>query len=289
MKTHISSFTLMTLLMIVVLAGCGNSEAEKARQKAQQDSLLQVQQDSLLDVFRGELEDISKTIEDVGVRNGLLTVDSSEGQVLSKESILAKVSVIDDLLKKNQSELKQVYDRMRKSKVKNDELEKLVQSMQSRMAEREKEIDDLMKLLVDKDLMIEDIKARMDTMRRNNISLTEDMIAMDEEMHLVYYIIGEQKELKEKGVVTKEGGILGIGGSKRLDVGKLDTSLFTEVDQRELKVIPLYAKKAKLITNHPEGSYSFEEDANGGVESLVIKDRKQFWKASDYLVVEVEI
>jgi hypothetical protein len=279
----------MTLTLIVVLAGCGDPEAEKARQKAQQDSLLQVQQDSLLDVFRGELEDISKTIEGVGVRNGLLELDSAEGQVLSKESILAKVSAIDDLLNKNQSELQQVYDRMRKNKVKNDELEKLVQSMQSRMAEREQEIDELMKLLVDKDVMIEDIKARMDTMRRNNIELTEDMIAMDEEMHLVYYIVGDKNELKDKGVVTKEGGILGLGGSKRLDVGKLDTELFTEVDQRELKDIPLYAKKAKLITNHPEGSYSFEADGDGGVESLVIKDRKQFWKASDYLVIEVDI
>lgn len=289
MKSFIAPIILFSLSLITVLSGCGNTEADKARLKAQQDSLLQVQQDSLLDMFRGELEDISNSIADVGVRNGLLEMDSAEGTVLSKERILEKVNAIDQMLSKNQKELKQVYDRMRQNKVKNASLESLVQSMQSRMAEREREIDGLMKLLEDKDVLIEDIKTRLDTMRRDQIALTEDMIAMDEEMHLVYYIVGEQKELKEKGVVTKEGGILGIGASKRLDVGALDISLFTEADQREVKDIPLYAKKAKLITNHPTGSYQFEEDANGGVESLIIKDRKAFWKASDYLVIEVDI
>lgn len=279
------SFVLITSL--IAAASCGTSEAEKAKQKAQQDSLLQVQQDSLLNVFRAELEDISKTIDEVSVRNGIIDVDTAEGGTLSKDRILEKVSALDNLLNKNQSELKQVYDRMKKNKVENAELEKLIQSMQARIAERENEIKVLMEMLADKDVVIEEIKARLDTMRRNQIALTEDIIAMDEEMHLVYYIVDDQKTLKEKGVITKEGGILGIGSSKRLDVGKLNTSLFTEVDERELSNIPLYSKKAKLITNHPDDSYAFIEDGSGGVSELVIKDRKRFWAATDYLVVEV--
>lgn len=272
---------------LVAISSCDNSEAEKARQKAQQDSLLQVQQDSLLNVFRAELEDISRTIDEVSVRNGIIDVDTAEGGTLSKDRILEKVSALDNLLNKNQSELKQVYDRMKKNKVENAELEKLIQSMQARIAERENEIKVLMEMLADKDVVIEEIKARLDTMRRNQIALTEDIIAMDEEMHLVYYIVDDQKTLKEKQVITKEGGILGIGSSKRLDVGKLNTSLFTEVDERELTDIPLYSKKAKLITNHPADSYELTDDGNGGVATLVIKDRKRFWAATDYLVVEV--
>lgn len=278
----------LLLAAITILASCGNAEEEKARQKAVSDSLLQVQQDSLLDMFKGELEAISKTVNQVSVRNNLLNTDSAEGEVLSKERIIDQVTQLDQLLAKNQEQLDNLYSRMRENKLKNQELEKLITSMQSRISEREEEIDQLLDMLADKDLVIEDIKSRMDTMRRENIELTEDIIEMDEEMHLVYYVVGDQKELKDRGIVTKEGGLLGIGGAKKLDVSQLDTNLFTKVDQREVKDIPLYVKKAKLITNHPEGSYELKLDDEGGVESLQITNRKLFWKATDYLVIEVD-
>jgi hypothetical protein len=276
------------VLASIVIASCGNPEAERAAQKALSDSLLQVQQDSLLDVFRGELQDISKRISQVSVRNGLLAIDSSEGDVLSKEMILKRVESLDGLLANNKAELNQLYERMRKSNVKNKQMEEMLQSMQARIAERESQIEKLMAMINDKDVVITEIKATLDSMRIDNINLTEEVISMDEEMHTVHYIIGEQKELKEKGVITKEGGILGLGASKKLDVSKLDPTLFTEADNRELLSIPLYSKKAKLITNHPESSYELIMDSDGNVKSLKVNDRKAFWSVTDYLVVEVD-
>jgi len=287
MRIHIHLLSLSLIFSFIVVS-CGNPEAERAKQKAKEDSLLQVQQDSLLDVFRGELEAISDMVSDVSLRNGILNLDTTEGAVLSKEVIMKQVESLDQLLSKNQKQLNDLYARMRESKVKNKELENLIQNMQSRLAERESQIDQLMAMLADKDILIENIKYAVDSMRRNNISLTEDLIQMDEEMHLVYYVLGENKELKEKGIITKEGGILGIGGTKRLDASQLDTSLFTVVDQRELESIPVYSKKAKVITNHPEASYEWIEDSEGQIESLKIKDRKAFWGVSDYLVIEVD-
>jgi len=281
-------FLSFLVLLSIVIASCGNPEAEKAAQKAVSDSLLQVQQDSLLDVFRGELQDISQRISQVSVRNGLLAIDSNEGDVLSKDMILKRVESLDGLLSNNKAELNQLYERMRKSNVKNKQMEDMLQSMQARIAEREEQIDKLMAMINDKDVVIDEIKASLDSMRRDNINLTEDVIHMDEEMHTVHYIIGEQKELKEKGVITKEGGILGLGASKKLDVSKLDQTLFTEADNRELLSIPLYSNKAKLITNHPESSYEFIMDSEGQVESLKVIDRKAFWSVTDYLVVEVD-
>lgn len=278
---------LFLLPLLIFIVACGNPEAEKAKQKAKEDSLLQVQQDSLLDVFRGELESISSKVNEVSVRNGMLNFDATEGVVLSKEVIMKQVESLDQLLSKNQSELDDLYNRMRQSKVKNSELEKLIASMQSRISQREEQIDQLMAMLGDKDILIENIKLAVDSFRRNNISLTEDLIEMDEEMHVVRYVVGENKELKEKGIITKEGGILGIGGTKKLDASQLDPSFFTVVDQRELQEIPLYSKKAKVITNHPETSYEWVMDSEGQVESLSIKDRKRFWSVSDYLVIEV--
>lgn len=271
----------------LMAASCTNTQSDSEAQKAKQDSLLQAQQDSLLSLFKSELEEISKRVNDVSIRNGLFFKDSLEGNVLSKQSIIDNVESLDQLLSSNQEKLNDINERMRKNNIKNSELEKLISSMQNRINERESEIAKLMKMLEDKDVLIEEIKLSLDSMRKNTINLTEDMIAMDEELHVVYYVIGESKELKDRGIITKDGGLLGIGGSKKLDVSQLNASEFTEVDQRDLESVPLYSKKANLITNHPENSYEFIMADDGTIETLKITDRKRFWAATDYLVVEV--
>ena len=43
------------------------------------------------------------------------------------------------------------------------------------------------------------------------------------------------------------------------------------------------AKKAKLATNHPAGSYRLE-----GADKLVITDPNAFWSLSKYLVIIAE-
>jgi len=279
-----SRLSLFSVLMI--LASCNNEQA-KQEEKLRQDSLLQVQQDSLMNVFHGELEAIASKVKEVNAKNGIFNLDTSENKVLSKETILSQVESLDQLLSSNQNQLNDLYKRMRDSKLNTEQLESKIKEMQEAIAQREAYIDKLVKMLEDKDIKIDQILARVDSMRVTNIGLTEEVIKMDEEMHQVYYVVGEAKELKEKGITTKEGGLMGLGGSKKLDVSKLDISLFKMVDERDLTSIPLFSKKAKLVTNHPESSYSFKLDAAGQTESIEITDRKRFWMATDYLVVEV--
>lgn len=271
---------------LTILAACNTGPtAEELQQK--QDSLLQVQQDSLLDLFKGELEAISAKVNEVGASNGLFNVDTTEGKVLSKEAIIKQVESLDGLLSKNQQQLNNLYNRMKASKIKNEELENMMKGMQQRIAEREGKVDELMAMLANKDVQIEQILERVDSMRMTNVELAEEVVKMDEAMHEAFYVIGESKSLKEKGIITKEGGLLGLGGTKKLDVSQLDTSLFKMIDQRETKSFPLYAKKAKLITDHPEHSYEIVLDDEGQPTTLEIKDRKSFWAATNYLVVEV--
>ncbi len=61
---------------------------------------------------------------------------------------------------------------------------------------------------------------------------------------------------------------------------------FISVDVREVKEIPLFAAKAKLKSNHPEGSYEFVKDEDGNL-TLNITDPKTFWSLGKYLVIEV--
>jgi hypothetical protein len=282
-------YTILSILIVsIALVSC-SQEQEKAEVKQVQDSLLMAQQDSLLNVFMSEFESISQTVNEVNAKNGIYSLDTSESNVLSKESIIGQVENLDQLLQSKQNQLNDLFKRMKESKVRNEEMEGLISSMQESLSNREAQINELMTMLANKDVKIDDILNRVDSMRVTNIELTEEVIKMDEELHMIYYVVGNAKELKDKGITTKEDGILGIGASKKLDVSKLDLSLFTESDERDLLSVPIYSKKAKLITNHPEASYSFVLDSEEKVETLSIVNRKSFWAATDILVVEVSI
>jgi len=59
-------------------------------------------------------------------------------------------------------------------------------------------------------------------------------------------------------------------------------------DFKTLQVIPLMAKKGKLVSKHPDGSYEFVKDSNNQVE-LRILDPANFWSLTKYLVVLVNV
>lgn len=282
----IKRILLLALFSPFVFISCNNEEAELAA-KMKQDSILAAQEDSLLGLFRGELEAIAGKINSVSANNGLITLDTAEGAELNKESIMGQVDALNTLIGSNQQQLNDLKKRMNSSKVKNQQLEDMIKSMEERLAQRESQIQELLKMLADKDVMIEQIIQRVDSMRVTNIELTQTIVGMDEEMHEVYYVVGEAKELKEKGIVTKEGGVLGLGGSKKMDVAQLDQGLYKKIDKRDLNDVPLFSKKARLISSHPEDSYTLKMGTDGQVEALVIKDKKRFWAATDYLIVEV--
>jgi hypothetical protein len=92
-------------------------------------------------------------------------------------------------------------------------------------------------------------------------------------------------ELKDEGIVERQGGILGIGSTPvlRSDFAR---EHFTPVDIREIEYIPLESKKAELISVHPDESYHISGDNQA--DTLFIEDPNLFWTATKFLVVAVK-
>ncbi len=80
--------------------------------------------------------------------------------------------------------------------------------------------------------------------------------------------------------------MIGIGSVKKLNSTDLNKDYFKQIDITKVSVIPVDAKKAKIITAHPAGSY--ELVGKDRVEKLTIKDTAAFWSLSKYLVIEAE-
>ena len=67
--------------------------------------------------------------------------------------------------------------------------------------------------------------------------------------------------------------------------GNFSDTSFRQIDITVTKSIPVNSKNAKLISEHPSGSYEFIRDKDKKIESLEIKDPALFWKISKYAVV----
>lgn len=105
-------------------------------------------------------------------------------------------------------------------------------------------------------------------------------VAAENEANKVYYAIGSNKELKNKGLLEKKF----LGATKVLK-GDFDASYFVTADKRTLTSIPTNAKKVKIWTNMPEGSYRIVGEKDGP-KTIEITNPDKFWSLSSHLIIQ---
>ena len=132
------------------------------------------------------------------------------------------------------------------------------------------------------DEKVSSLNEDVEDLATTNAAQSEKIEEQDRALNTAYYCFGTAKELKDQKILS--GGGL-FSKSKVLQSG-FNKDYFISVDIREVKEIPLFAGKAKLKSNHPDGSYEFVKDEDGNV-TLKITDTKLFWSLGRYLVIEV--
>jgi hypothetical protein len=107
-------------------------------------------------------------------------------------------------------------------------------------------------------------------------------------LNTAWYVIGTQKELREQNIITKEGGIAGIGAVKTM-TEDINQELFTKIDIRATTVFPIDAKKVSVVTTHPSDSYLIRRDEESKkYYSFEITRPEVFWKTSKYMVLSIK-
>ena len=282
------------LSIIVCLCACEsaemNNEIIRANDENQQLIEESAKKDSIIFVIVQSLNDIGDNLEEVKAKQGIVTMyanSDEEHNLNQREKIIDDIQMINKLMEDNK-------DRLAWMKSKVDHLSKDLKNSVLKIANLEKLIASMTRSLEAKDVEIGELKDKLVNL---NISLDSLSIAYDIQeiemegqvatLNTAYYCYGTFKELKEKGVITKEGGFIGIGRTEVL-TEDFNKSYFTRIDVTETTSIDLYSDKAKLVTNHPSGSYTLEGEDEGKVDKLVITEPGEFWGASKYLVIVVE-
>lgn len=295
MKTMKSSAKVLLMVAAVAATACTEDykkQIEKMQGEAMQDSLDYIQHeqalaDSLQFVLTQTLEDIRGDLNAVLRDEGVLVEDSdafSEEPHTTREDIRNRIADLGEVLKHNKYKIDQLAGQLKKSNHKNRELEKTLAETRAQLQEHERTIEELLVNLEDEQLRYVSIDQNLKRIIAQNDSMGQRITSLDEKVHTAYYTVGSYKDLKEKGVLTREGGILSIGAAKVLD-DDFSGQTFEKIDIRKQTRIPVHAGKVELVTEHPSASYSFAREGDE-VAYLEINDPDEFWKASKYMVLQ---
>ncbi len=283
----------LIFLLPLFLFACESAEVnnEIARLNDEKMALKEkaAEKDSLIIMVVQSFNDIEDNLRMVKEKQGLITLNTTgdlESEKSRREKIIDDIQMINSIMDENR---RKIRDFTRKI----DALSKDQKSSNIKIEGLRKMIATLNALVEDKDVEIGSLKNQLATM---NFSLDSLAIVYDQQSIVVeeqavalntgFYCYGTFKELRDKGVVTKKGGFIGIGKTAKL-MEDFNRNYFTRIDITQEESIDLFNKSARLVTNHPTESYTFEKDGEV-VDKLTILNPVEFWSASKYLVIIVE-
>ncbi|MDD7063199.1 MAG: hypothetical protein SO287_02530 [Parabacteroides sp.] len=285
---------LVACVCATMLASCGQQSAEYKRLQAENDSLRieNTKNTDELNEMLSTLNDIEADFQSIRDAENYLTIQQQTGGELNqsrREQIKQNMQLISETLKKNKEQISQLEEKLKKSGIQSAALRKTIDRLSSELDQKATMIVALQEDLAKKNVRIQELDEMVTALNEDVEELATTTAAQsakineqDKALHTAYYCFGTSKELKEQKILS--GGGL-FSKSKVLQSG-FNKDYFISIDIREVKEIPLFASKAKLKSNHPEGSYEFVEDEDRNL-TLKINDEKAFWSLGKYLVIEV--
>jgi septal ring factor EnvC (AmiA/AmiB activator) len=251
-------------------------KAENERLKAEA-----MTKDQSIDEFLQSLNEIEENLNAIKEREKIVRITSTsmENQNTKQEQIAADINMIGQLLLENKNKIASLNKKLKAAGIKSAELEKIIEGLNKKLDEKDNEIAALKEELTIANAALEKLFVEYN-------QRLEELDDKTGKLNTAYYVIGTKKELLEKGVITKEGGFVGIGKTNKLK-SDFNKEYFTKIDVTTTSSIPLLTKKATVITTHPSGSYKIE-GSKDKAEKLVISNSDEFWSASKYLVIIVE-
>jgi len=264
-------------------ADAENPDMEKLREENEKlKSDLATRDESMNESIRlfNEIEDNLSAIRQKEKVINLSRNNDPEFQQDQKERIIEEIQLINSLLEENKNKVNLLRSKLSKADIKVGEMDKMIEALVKKVEEQETLIVELRDELAKYDIAMAELTA----------TLNETMAVVEEkdaELNKAWFVFGTTKELKEQGVVTKEGGFIGLGKIVKMRED-FNQEYFTQIDITKTKEIPLGAKKVKILTTHPAGSYKLVNSADEKVEKLQITNPDKFWSVSKYLCMIVE-
>lgn len=247
------------------------------------------QRDSTLNDWLSSFNEIENNLRLIKEKEKLISVNTA-GDEVSKDKrnqILEDIRSINTLLDENKKKIAQLSSQLKNSGTQVTALQARIASLEESIKTYEAEISELKTNLASKNFEIGQLNETMVALNETLNEKQEIISNQTYRLNQAFLVSGTYKDLKDKGLLSKEGGFLGIGRREALQEDFSD-SLFKEVDITRTTTIPVNSKSMKLITEHPSASYEVVKESENMVGYIAIKDPDEFWKLTRYAVIELK-
>lgn len=241
-----------------------------------------------------EVASIQESLKDIDLGDQgtqALETELAQEQSLSQdrsEQTMARIAEIKTGVERANNRIKELEEKLKQSDLHAAGLEKLIRGLRQSVTEREAQIVQLTARVEELQTQVSGLQAEVavnqETIRHQDATIQQQSVSLEESrqrMGTVFYIVGTKKELSRAGLIESKGGILGLGRTVR-PTGRTEGGQFTMLDTDRSTVIPIEAKKAKVVSAQPTASFALE--AQGERMELRILDREAF-RAVKYVII----
>ena len=271
---------LLSLFSITLFFSC-NKQSEPTDEAVEGASEAEVLQEDEINKMSSLISEVSSCLDSIQIQEKMI-FDNKEG-VTDKEKMLLQLRSFKELLARKQARIDALTAEnaslSSSSKKTIQDLQKMVDFINSQLVEKEKQIASLEDLVQRKDAKIDELRYGINELSKESEYLKEQNYQQDRELNAVYYIVGTKKELKEMGLLKSNAF------SKKVLQENIDKNVFKKADKRGLTTIPIDNKKATVLTNNPKSSYTITTGEDG-TAVLEITDSEKFWSISPYLIIQ---
>jgi len=292
MKT-IKFYAFIAVLAFVTASCVENSGKYKAA-VAQRDSLALLKQsaDSGYNQSLVLLNDIEAGFAAINQNEKEMKVNLKgvENNTTNKREIIAaQMTAIKEGIEKNKAKIAELRNLAAKRGKANIKLAETVKRLQAEMDEKIVQIQFFQTELAKKNIVITELNTTVNNQQKD-IAVQQNVMdqqkskikGQDMDMNTVWYCVATSKQLREAKIVSNGG----LFQSKKLLDNEFDKNAFIKVDLRSISSIVTNSRNVKILSSHPQSSYTLIMDADKKI-SIKITDSPAFWSVSKYLVVQI--
>lgn len=238
------------------------------------------QKDSMINESLAFFSEIQSNLSSIELKKDEIRIKSTDSEFTADDKtwILEQIKQINFLRQENAKKVKALSDQLKKSGLKINQLDAMVQGLLQSIQEKEEQIS-----ILENDLVsLDKAYARLFDAYQEKAVLVEELT---EEINTVYYSYGTEEELVKNKVIDRKNGFIGIGKSIKL-MDNFNQKYFAKIDLTEEKELFIEGSELKFITDHPSSSYSLSP--SGKNTKIKISNPREFWKVSRYLVIVVD-
>ena len=237
--------------------------------------------DSIVNLYALYIQKIKDNINEINKQELIINNKKNNPDFIEKDTtdIIKSIKILSKKLQENESMILALNNAVKLEKDKNSQFASRVTDLREEIAQSNREVYYLKEELNSMNASFEAI------FKKYNLQ-NKKISDLNKKLNEVAYVIGSKSELLDNGVLTKSGGLIGIGKTRKLN-SDLNTDYFTYVSKYKFQNIPLGYKTVRLMTAHPTNSYRLST-SNEIIDSLIIINQDDFWRNSKFLVVEVK-